>query len=243
MRTIKEWETLNSMVPLWQRQKSEVTREEYDKFYQEQFGDFAPPQSVITVSAEGAVTYKALLFIPSQPPATTTPRTIEPGLQLYSTGVMIMDKCADLLPEYFSFVRGVVDSPDLSLNISRELLQHDRQLKVISANLEKKIKQRAGADAEGRPGGLREVLPKLRPPAEARRPEQLRRQKEQLQDLLLFYSSTEKKLVTLGEYVSRMPEEPEVYLLRRRRQRGGDGSSAPDGAAEGSQHGDPVLHR
>ena len=114
-----------------------------------------PPQSVITVSAEGAVTYKALLFIPV--PAlrrSTIPRTIEPGLQLYSSGVMIMDKCADLLPECFNFVRGVVDSPDLSLNISRELLQHDRQLKVISANLEKKIRSGAGADAAGRPGGL-----------------------------------------------------------------------------------------
>ena len=128
------------MVPLWQRKKSDVKREEYDKFYQERFGDMTPPQSVVTVSAEGAVTYQALLFIPSQAPGLYYTEDYEPGLQLYSSGVMIMDKCADLLPDYLSFVRGVVDSPDLSLNISRELLQHDRQLKIISANLEKKLR-------------------------------------------------------------------------------------------------------
>ena len=125
---VREWETVNSMVPLWQRKKSDVKREEYDKFYQERFGDMTPPQSVVTVSAEGAVTYQALLFIPSQAPGLYYTEDYEPGLQLYSSGVMIMDKCADLLPDYLSFVRGVVDSPDLSLNISRELLQHDRQL-------------------------------------------------------------------------------------------------------------------
>ena len=204
---IKEWETLNSMVPLWQRKKSEVTREEYDKFYQEHFGDFAPPQSVITVSAEGAVTYKALLFIPSQPSGQYYTEDFEPGLQLYSSGVMIMDKCADLLPECFNFVRGVVDSPDLSLNISRELLQHDRQLKVISNNLEKKIRgelermlkdDREGYEKFYRSFGRQLKLSALN---------NYGAMKEKLQDLLLFYSSTQKKLVTLGEYVSRMPEE------------------------------------
>ena len=129
------------MVPLWQRKKSEVTKEEYDKFYQEQLlPDWSRPQSVVTVSAEGAVTYKALLFIPGAAPMDYYTKDYEKGLQLYSNGVLIMDKCADLLPEHFRFVRGVVDSPDLSLNISRELLQHDRQLKVIAGNLEKKIK-------------------------------------------------------------------------------------------------------
>ena len=137
---VTEWETLNSMVPLWQRKKDDVTREEYDKFYQERFGEFAPPQSVVTVSVEGAVTYKALLFIPSRMPNQYFTEDFKPGLQLYSSGVMIMDHCADLLPEYFNFVRGVVESPDLNLNISRELLQHDRQLKLIGANLEKKVK-------------------------------------------------------------------------------------------------------
>ena len=204
---IKEWETLNSMVPLWQRKKSEVTREEYDKFYQEHFGDFAPPQSVITVSAEGAVTYKALLFIPSQPSGQYYTEDFEPGLQLYSSGVMIMDKCADLLPECFNFVRGVVDSPDLSLNISRELLQHDRQLKVISNNLEKKIRSELERmlkdDREGYEKFYRSFGRQLKLSAL----NNYGAMKEKLQDLLLFYSSTQKKLVTLGEYVSRMPEE------------------------------------
>ena len=133
----KEEETLNSMVPLWQRRKSDVTQEEYDKFYQEKFGDFTKPQSVITVSAEGQVSYKALLYIPGRPPFDYYTSDYERGLQLYSAGVMIMDKCPDLIGEHFGFVKGVVDSPDLSLNISRELLQHDRQLKLMANNIEK----------------------------------------------------------------------------------------------------------
>ena len=196
---IKEWETLNSMVPLWQRQKSKVKPEEYNKFYQEHFGDFAPPQSVITVSAEGAVTYKALLFIPSQPSGQYYTEDFEPGLQLYSSGVMIMDKCADLLPECFNFVRGVVDSPDLSLNIYRELLQHDRQLKVISNNLEKKIRSELERmlkdDREGYEKFYRSFGRQLKLSAL----NNYGAMKEKLQDLLLFYSSTQKKLVTLGE--------------------------------------------
>ena len=138
--TYSEIETLNSMVPIWQRSKSEVTEEELNKFYRDKFHDYAEPQRTISVSVEGAVTYKALLFIPGATPYDYYTQGYEKGLQLYSSGVLIMDKCADLLPEHFRFVRGVVDSPDLSLNISRELLQHDRQLKVIAANLEKKIK-------------------------------------------------------------------------------------------------------
>lgn len=203
---VSEWETLNSMVPLWQRKKSEVTKEEYDKFYQERFGEFAPPQSVITVSVEGAVTYKALLFIPSRMPNQYFTEDFKPGLQLYSSGVMIMDHCADLLPEYFNFVRGVVDSPDLSLNISRELLQHDRQLKVIAANLEKKIKaellrmlkdEREDYEKIYRSYGRQLKLSALN---------NYGMNKEKVQDLLLFYSSRDKKLVTLDEYVDRMPE-------------------------------------
>jgi molecular chaperone HtpG len=128
------------MVPIWQRAKSEVTAEEYNKFYRDKFHDYADPQRVIPVSVEGSVTYKALLFVPGAAPFDYYTKEFEKGLQLYSNGVLIMDKCADLLPEHFRFVRGVVDSPDLSLNISRELLQHDRQLKVIAGNLEKKIK-------------------------------------------------------------------------------------------------------
>ena len=200
------YETLNSMVPLWQRKKSEVTKEEYDKFYQERFGEMAPPQSVITASVEGAVTYKALLFIPSRMPNQYFTEDFKPGLQLYSSGVMIMDHCADLLPEYFNFVQGVVDSPDLSLNISRELLQHDRQLKVIATNLEKKIKaellwmlkdERESYETIYRSYGRQLKLCAL---------DNYGANKEKVQDLLLFYSSKEKKLVTLDEYVDRMPE-------------------------------------
>ena len=207
------WETLNSMVPLWQRKKADVTREEYDKFYQERFGDPAAPLSVITVSAEGAVTYKALLYIPSQAPSQYYTEDYKPGLQLYASGVMIMDSCADLLPDYFNFVRGVVESPDLSLNISRELLQHYRQLKIISANLEKKIKaelermlrdDREKYETFYRSFGRQLKLCAL---------DNYGARKEQLQDLLLFYSSTEKKPVTLAEYVSRMqPEQKFIYF-------------------------------
>ena len=203
---VTEWETLNSMVPLWQRKKSEVSKEEYDAFYRQRFGEQAPPQSVITASVEGAVTYKALLFIPSRMPNLYFTEDFKPGLQLYSSGVMIMDHCADLLPEYFNFVRGVVDSPDLSLNISRELLQHDRQLKIIAANLEKKIKaellrmlkdEREAYEAIYRSYGRQLKLCALNNYGADR---------EKVQELLLFYSSREQKLVTLDEYVDRMPE-------------------------------------
>ena len=208
-----EWETLNSMVPLWQRKKADVTREEYDKFYQERFGDPAAPLSVITVSAEGAVTYKALLYIPSQAPSQYYTEDYKPGLQLYASGVMIMDSCADLLPDYFNFVRGVVESPDLSLNISRELLQHDRHLKIISANLEKKIKAELERmlkdDRENYEKFYRSFGRQLKLCAL----DNYGAKKEQLQDLLLFYSSTEKKPVTLAEYVSRMqPDQKFIYF-------------------------------
>ena len=205
--TYQEVETLNSMVPIWQRRKSSVKPEEYNKFYRDKFHDYADPQRVIAVSAEGVVTYKALLFIPGATPFDFYSKEYEAGLQLYSNGVLIMDKCADLLPEHFRFVRGVVDSPDLSLNISRELLQHDRQLKVIAANLEKKIK----ADLAKMLKEEREEYDKFW--------KNFGRQlkygvvadfgthKELLQDLLMFYSSTEKKYVTLAEYVSRMKED------------------------------------
>ena len=203
---VREWETVNSMVPLWQRKKSDVKREEYDKFYQERFGDMTPPQSVVTVSAEGAVTYQALLFIPSQAPGLYYTEDYEPGLQLYSSGVMIMDKCADLLPDYLSFVRGVVDSPDLSLNISRELLQHDRQLKIISANLEKKLRAELERMLRDDREGYEKFWKNFGRQLKVCTLNNYGAQKDKLQDLLLFYSPTEKKLVTLGEYVSRMPE-------------------------------------
>ena len=210
----REEETLNSMVPLWQRKKSEVTKEEYDKFYQEKFNDFTAPQSVVTVSAEGQVSYKALLYIPSRPPYDYYSADYERGLQLYSAGVMIMDKCPDLLPDCFRFVKGVADSPDFSLNISREMLQHDRQLKIIAAALEKKIKN--------------ELLKLMKDDREkyeqfwAAFGRQLKygvvdnygAKKELLQDLLLFTTSKEGKLSSLAEYVERMPAEQEhIYYV------------------------------
>ena len=208
--TYSEVDTLNSMVPLWQRKKSAVKQEEYNKFYRDKFGDYTDPQSVITVSAEGAVTYKALLFLPGATPFNYYSKDFEAGLQLYSSGVLIMDHCADLLPEYFRFVRGVVDSPDLSLNISRELLQHDRQLKVIAANLEKKIKAELQKmlkdDREGYEKFWKNFGRQMKYGVVA----DYGAHKEALQDLLLFYSSTEKKMVTLDEYVSRMKESQSV---------------------------------
>ena len=202
----KEEETLNSMVPLWQRKKSDVTREEYDKFYQEKFNDYTAPQSVVTVSAEGQVSYKALLYIPSRPPYDYYSADYERGLQLYSAGVMIMDKCQDLIGDHFGFVKGVVDSPDLSLNISRELLQHDRQLRLIANNIEKKVKgeleRMLKDDREGYEKFFRNFGRQLKVGCI----NNYGARKELLQDLLLFYSSTEKKLVTLAEYVDRMPE-------------------------------------
>ena len=204
---VDELTTVNSMVPLWQKPKSEVTDEEYEKFYQSVARAYDKPQRVITASVEGAVTYKALLFIPSSRPMDFYSEGYEKGLQLYSSGGMIMDKCDALLPDYLRFVRGVVDSPDLSLNISRELLQHDRQLKVIAANLEKKIRadlekllrdDRAGYEKFYENFGRAVSYGIAGEGGESR--------KDALQELLLFYSSTEKKLVTLREYVDRMAE-------------------------------------
>ena len=205
----EEWvlETLNSMVPLWQRKKSDVTKEEYDKFYTERFNEFTPPQSVIAVSAEGAVTYKALLFIPSKMPMQYYSEDYQPGLQLYSAGVMIMDKCKDLVPECFNFIRGVVDSPDLSLNISRELLQHDRQLQVIRNNLEKKIRAELQRMLKEEREEYLKFYQNFGRQLKVSALNNYGADKEKLQDLLLFYSSTEKGLVTLEEYVSRMPQE------------------------------------
>ena len=198
------------MVPIWQRKKSSVKPEEYNKFYRDKFHEYRGPQRVITVSAEGAVTYKALLFIPGETPFDYYTKEYEKGLQLYSSGVLIMDKCADLLPEHFRFVRGVVDSPDLSLNISRELLQHDRQLKVIAANLEKKIKSELGKMLKDERESYEIFWKNFGRQIKYGVTADYGAHKELLQDLLLFYSSTEKKLVTLDEYVSRMKEDQKV---------------------------------
>ena len=205
--TYQEEETLNSMVPIWQRRKSSVKPEEYNKFYRDKFHDYTDPQRVIAVSAEGAVTYKALLFIPGATPYDYYTKEYEKGLQLYSNGVLIMDKCADLLPEHFRFVRGVVDSPDLSLNISRELLQHDRQLKVIAANLEKKIKSELVKMMKDDREGYEKFWKNFGRQLKFGVVSEYGAHKDLLGDLLMFYSSTEKKPVTLSEYVSRMKED------------------------------------
>ena len=202
---VEEMTTVNSMVPLWQRKRSEVSDEEYQKFYQDLVHDFDKPARVITASVEGAVTYKALLFVPGKRPINFYTEDFKKGLQLYSAGVMIMDKCDALLPDYLRFVRGVVDSPDLSLNISRELLQHDRQLKVIAGSLEKKLRadlekylqdDRAGYEVFYANYGRQIGYGIVGEGGEARR--------DALENLLMFYSSTEEKLVTLREYVERM---------------------------------------
>ena len=206
----KEEETLNSMVPLWQRRKSEVSKEEYEKFYQDKFNDYTPPQSYLTISAEGQVSYKALLYIPARPPFDYYSADYERGLQLYSAGVMIMDKCQDLIGDHFGFVKGVVDSPDLSLNISRELLQHDRQLKLIAANIEKKVKGELERMLKEDREGYEKFYQNFGRQLKVGCLNGYGAKRELLQDLLLFYSSTEKKLVTLSEYVDRMPESQKV---------------------------------
>ena len=209
--TVRVTKTINSMVPLWQRQKSKVKPEEYNSFYKEKFGDWQDPLSVIHTSAEGAVTYKAMLYIPAQTPYDFYTREYQKGLQLYSSGVMIMDKCADLLPDHFRFVKGVVDSADFSLNISREILQHDRQLKVIANALEKKIKNELVKllkdDREKYEKFWRAFGSNLKYGVVA----DYGAHKAVLQDLLLFWSSKEGGLTTLAAYKDRMTEDQPYY--------------------------------
>ncbi len=208
----QEWKALNSMVPLWQRSKSEVKTEEYNEFYREKFGDWKEPLSVIHTAAEGTVEYKAMLYIPAQAPMNYYTREFEKGLQLYSSGVLIMDKCADLLPDYFGFVRGVVDSPDLPLNISREMLQHTRVLHLIAAGLEKKIKAELMKLQKNEREKYETFWQAFGPQLKYGVVGDYGEHKELLRDLLMFPSSHEKKLTTLAEYVERMPEEqPFLY--------------------------------
>ena len=199
--------TLNSMVPIWKKSKSEVTEEEYNSFYQDKFFDYTPPARVIYSSTEGASTYHALLFIPSRMPYDFYTKNYEKGLQLYASGVLIMEKCADLLPDYFSFVKGLVDSEDLSLNISREMLQHDRQLKLIASRLEKKIKSELKSMLTNEREKYEEFFKNFGLQLKYGVYSDYGTHKELLQDLLLFYSSSEKKMVTLDEYVGRMKED------------------------------------
>lgn len=204
---VQEEQTVNSMVPIWRKNKSELKDEDYEAFYTEKRYGFDKPLAHVHTSVDGAVRYHAILFIPENIPFNYYTKEFEKGLELYSNGVLIMEKCPDLLPDHFSFVKGMVDSEDLSLNISREMLQHDRQLKLIAKNISKKIKNE-----------LKSLLKNDREKYESFY-QSFGRQlkfgvyndfgahKDMLKDLLLFYSSKEKKLVTLGEYVSRMPED------------------------------------
>lgn len=202
-----ETETLNSMLPIWQRAKKDVKQEEYDNFYREKFMAMDKPLHTIVTSVEGVVTYKALLFIPSQAPYDYYTKEYKKGLQLYSSGVLIMENCEELLPEHFRFVKGIVDSADLSLNISREMLQHDRHLITIAQNIEKKIKNELTSmlanDRENYEKFFNAFGRQLKYGVSA----DYGMHKEELQDLLMYYSSTEKKLVTLSEYVNRMKED------------------------------------
>lgn len=208
-----EWEsyteltTLNSRVPVWLKARKDVTDEEYDGFYKDKFFDYEKPLAHIHISVEGAVTYKALLYIPAKAPYDFYTKDYKKGLQLYSSGVMIMEHCEDLLPDYFRFVRGVVDSADLSLNISREMLQHNRQLSIISGNLEKKIKQELLSMQTERRADYEKFFAAFGRQLKYGVVSDYGMHKDALQDLLLFWSAKNQKLVTLKEYVEAMPEE------------------------------------
>lgn len=205
--TYFETETLNSMTPIWKKSRSEVSDEELGAFYKEKFFDWQEPLKVIRTSTEGAATYTALLFIPKTAPMDYYTREYEKGLQLYASGVLIMDKCADLLPDCFSFVKGLVDSQDLSLNISREMLQHDRQLKLIAGRLEKKITSELQSMLNNDREKYEEFFKNFGLQLKYGMYDNYGAKKDELKDLVLFYSSTEKKPVTLKEYVSRMKAE------------------------------------
>lgn len=210
--TVKEDETLNSMIPLWKKNKKEIKPEEYEAFYKDKFMDYEKPLKVIHYKTEGQATYDALLFIPSHAPFDYYTKEYEKGLQLYSKGVLIMDKCKDLLPDHFSFVKGLVDSEDLSLNISREVLQHDHQLKLIAKTIEKKIdselKKMLETDREAYEKFFKAFGMQIKFGVYS----DYGIHKDSLKDLLLFYSSSEKKPVTLKEYVSRMKDgQKDIY--------------------------------
>lgn len=209
----KVWEdyteqaVINSRVPIWQRPKSEITDEECMQFYKEKFYDMEDPVSVIRISAEGTVAYKAMLFIPAKAPYNYYSREYEAGLQLYTSGVMIMEHCADLLPEHFRFVRGVVDSQDLSLNISRELLQHDRQLKVIATNLEKKIKAELKKLLENDPEKYMAFYSSFGLQLKYGLLNGYGANRDVLADLIMFYSSKAQKLIPIADYIKNMAED------------------------------------
>ncbi|MBD8067872.1 molecular chaperone HtpG [Bacillus sp. PS06] len=202
-----EEQIINSMVPIWKKNKSELTDEDYENFYTEKRYGFDKPLKAIHISVDGTIRYNAILYIPEKIPFDFYSKEFEKGLELYSNGVLIMDKCADLLPDHFSFVKGMVDSEDLSLNISREMLQHDRQLKLIAKNISKKIKSELLNLLKNEREKYEEFFQSFGRQLKYGVYSEFGSNKEVLQDLIMFYSSQEKKLVTLDEYVSRMPED------------------------------------
>ncbi|MEC0203825.1 molecular chaperone HtpG [Paenibacillus lautus] len=204
---VQEEQTINSMVPIWRKNKSELTDADYENFYNEKRYGFDKPLKHIHVKADGAVVYNAILFIPENTPFDYYTKEYEKGLELYSNGVLIMDKCGDLLPDYFSFVKGMVDSEDLSLNISREMLQHDRQLTLIAKNIKSKVKSALQGMMKDERENYEKFFASFGRGLKFGVYNDYGMNKEDLQDLLLFTSSKEKKLVSLDEYVSRMPED------------------------------------
>ena len=204
---VVEEQTINSMVPIWKKNKKDLTTEDYELFYSEKRYGFDKPLKHIHISVDGAVRYNAILYIPENIPFDYYTQEFEKGLELYSNGVLIMNKCADLLPDYFSFVKGMVDSEDLSLNISREMLQHDRQLKLIAKNINKKIKSELLSILKNEREKYETFFKSFGRQLKYGVYSDYGTHKEELQDLLMFYSSKEKKLVTFDEYLSRMPED------------------------------------
>lgn len=209
--TIIETRILNSMIPLWRKNKSEITEDEYNTFYQDKFFDFEKPAKVIHSKVEGQATYDSLLFIPKRAPYDYYSKNFEKGLQLYSNGVLIMDKCPDLLPDYFSFVKGLVDSADLSLNISREVLQHDYQLKLIAKTVEKKIKSELQNMLKNDRETYEEFFKAFGMQLKFGIYESYGAHKDVLKDLIMFVSSYENKLTTLSEYIERMKEGQDKF--------------------------------
>ena len=202
-----EEQVINSMVPIWKKNKSELTEEDYNSYYHEKFYDFNEPARVIHTSADGVVSYTALMFIPKKPSYDYYTKDFEKGLALYSNGGMIMEKCPDLLPDYFSFVKGLVDSADLSLNISREILQHDRQLKLIAKNIERNIKNELAKMLADDREGYKEFFKEFGVQLKYGIYNEYGLHKDVLQDLLIYYSSSEEDMVTLKEYAGRMKED------------------------------------
>ena len=201
-----EFQTLNSMRPIWAKSRGEVSREEYEEYFKEHFNSPDAPKSVIVAAVEGNVSYKAVLYIPVKPSVNYDTDDYEPGLELYSNGVKIMDRCPDLVPEYYNFVRGVVDSPDISLNLSREMLQQDRQVKMIAANLEKKIRAELDKMMREDRKGYEEFYRNFGRQIKVCAMEDFGAKRDKLADLLLFWSSRARKLITLNDYVANMRE-------------------------------------